>query len=147
MPQIATLARRADPSLNAQQLRAVQHLVAGDTVTRTADAAGVARETVHRWCREDWGFQAAVNAARRDLRDAVERRLVAVAEKAVRNVGEAVERGDLRASIAVLKGLGALGGTLPGIGSDDPQILAGEAARREQMATAARAVADLYAAL
>ena len=93
-------------------------------MVKSAEAAGVSRETVHRWKREDWTFQAAVNRARRDLQEAVERRLLVVAEKAMSNVADAVDEGNLSASLSVLKGLGVFNGVAPSLGSDDPDLLA-----------------------
>lgn len=92
-------------------------------------------------------FQAAVNGARRELQDAVNRRLLAVAERAMTNVAEAVEQGDLRASLSVLKGLGVFGGHPPSVGSDDPKVLAEDEALREQTAETARMYARLAAGL
>ena len=93
-------------------------------MVRAAEVGGVSRETVHRWNREDWTFQAAVNRSRRDLQEAVERRLLAGAEKAMSNVADAVDEGDLSASLSVLKGLGVLAGVAQRLGSDDPDVLA-----------------------
>ncbi len=133
--------------LTASQLAAVAQLAQGATVIRAAEAAGVCRETVHRWSRENLDFRAALNGARRELQDALNRRLLAVAERAMTNVAEAVEHGDLRASLSVLKGLGVFGGHLPNVGSDDPKVLAEEEAVTEQTAETARMYARLAAGL
>ena len=125
MPQNAT-------ELTPQQILAVAQLTIGATVVSAAQAAGVSRETVHRWSREDWTFQAAVNRARRDLQEAVKRRLLVVAEKAMSNVADAVDKGNLSASLSVLKGLGVFNGVAPRLGSDDPDVLAEEATLRER---------------
>ena len=50
-----------DAELSPSQLVAVEQLAVGATVIRAAEAAGVGRETVHRWSRENLAFQAAVN--------------------------------------------------------------------------------------
>ncbi|MGE3842880.1 MAG: helix-turn-helix domain-containing protein [Vicinamibacterales bacterium] len=136
-----------EAELSTPQLAAVAQLAQGATVTRAAEAAGVSRETVHRWSRENLDFQAAVNGVRRELQDAVNRRLLAVAERAMTNVAEAVEQGDLRASLSVLKGLGVFGGHLPSVGSDDPKVLAEDEALKEQTAETARMYARLAAGL
>ena len=119
--------------LSPQQVVAVEQLSIGATVTYAAEAAGVSRETVHRWSREDFAFKAAVNGARRDLQDAMERRLLAIAERAMANVAEAVENANLNVSVTLLKGLGVLAGTSPRPGSDDPQVLAEQARFAEEM--------------
>ncbi len=85
----------------------LEHLVTGSTVVRAAEVAGVDRTTVHRWLRLDHGFQAAYNAARRDLQREVEARLLNLADVALETVEAAVLGGDVRAALAVLKGLGA----------------------------------------
>ena len=51
--------------LNSKQLIVLEHLVAGATVTKAAEAGGVDRTTVHRWLREYCNFLAAYNAAQR----------------------------------------------------------------------------------
>jgi hypothetical protein len=139
MPQKITLTAELSP----QQLLAVEQLAIGATVTCAAEAAGVSRETVHRWSREDFTFQAALNRARRDLQDAIERRLLAVAERAMANVADAVEDGNLNVSLSLLKGLGVLGGTSPRPGSDDPQELAEQARFTEEMQRTSRLLAGL----
>ena len=113
--------------LTIPQTKALGALLAGGTVTRAAERAAVDRTTVHRWLREDWDFQAALNRGRSELQSAVEARLLLVAEQAAETVAHAVQGGDLRAAIAVLKGLGLLAGYPPEIGDDDPDRLREEA--------------------
>jgi transposase-like protein len=40
--------------VSCKQNIVIERLLAGDTVTSAAQAAGVARETVHRWKKSDW---------------------------------------------------------------------------------------------
>ena len=61
----------------------------------------------------DPAFKAALNGAKRDLREANEARLQALAEKAIATVEKALDIGDVRAALAVLKGLGMLRGFPP----------------------------------
>ena len=71
---IATMKRDETPqnatpeSLSPAQIAAVGAMLAGKTITDAAADAGVDRATVHRWGREDFAFQAAINAGRRELR-------------------------------------------------------------------------------
>ena len=126
MPQKNT----SDPNeelLKPQQLTALEALLAGGTVSEAAEAARVSRETLHRWKRDDWAFQAALNRAQRDLMQAIRGRLLAAAKTAASNVSSAVEDGDLKASLTLLKGLGALSGRIRAIGSDDPEVIEEEA--------------------
>ena len=95
----------AERDLTTAQTVAVVRLASGDTVTAAAEAAGVARESVHRWMGDDPVFLAALNTARTEVRDAAERRLLNVAGQASANLQRAVADGNLQASIAVLRGL------------------------------------------
>jgi hypothetical protein len=115
------------PSLPPQQIQALAGLLAGQTVTASAEAAGVDRTTVHRWLREDFGFQAALNRGRREIRDAVEARLLHAAEGAAEAVSDAIQTGDTRTALAVLRGLGLLDGQRANISGDDPHALRAEA--------------------
>ncbi len=74
MQQNATQ-KRQRLDLNDSQVNALAALVAGKNVTQAAEIAEVDRTTVHRWLREDWDFQAALNQERRDLMKAVEGKL------------------------------------------------------------------------
>ena len=131
--------------LGPQQLLALEQLATGATVIRAAEAARVSRETVHRWMREDWDFLAALNRARHDVQEAMQRRLLVMAEKAMTNVERAINGGNLNASLIVLKGLGVLGGGLPGIGSDDPSVLAESATLQDRIAEEERELLSLGA--
>jgi hypothetical protein len=94
-------------------------------VTSAAREAGVARETVHRGSH-DPAFQAALNETRADLRSAGRRRLLATAEEATTVVAEPVRQGDVKVALAVLRGLGHLGGSTPAVGLTDVSKLAEE---------------------
>jgi hypothetical protein len=51
-------------------------------VVTSASAAGVARETVHRWLKTAVVFRAELNRLKSDLQDAMERRLLALVRRA-----------------------------------------------------------------
>ena len=88
--------------------------------------------------REDWTFQAAVNRTRRELQESVERRLLAVAEKAVSNVENAVDEGNLNASLTVLRGVGVLSGVALTFASGDASELEAETTLQRKEAETAR---------
>jgi hypothetical protein len=83
LPHNATL----EP-LTPIQETAIASLLAGKTVTDAAADAGVDRATVHRWLREHFGFRAALNAGRRELRKSVQTRLERLAERGADLWGE-----------------------------------------------------------
>ena len=115
--------REERETLTPQQIAALERLLAGETVTATAEAVGIDRSTLHRWLREDYVFQARLNQAKRELADATRARLLRVADKAAEAVGNAVDQGNLNAALAVLKGLGALSGMAVTPGPEDPEVL------------------------
>lgn len=65
-------------------------------------------------------------------------RLLSVWSRAAENLAAAVEQGDLKASLAVLRGVGALEGRNPTIESDDPRELADNAEHTAAQARNAR---------
>jgi hypothetical protein len=126
MRQNATPAK--DP-LSPNQERALAALLAGKSVTEAAAVAEVDRTTLHRWLKEDFDFGAALNRGRKDLREAMHARLMVLAAKAAGCVEKALDNGDDKVALALLKGIGLLSGEPPKVGSDDPQRLAVEARR------------------
>lgn len=117
-----------ESGLSPQQLQALESLLRGETVTEAASRAGVDRTTVHRWQREDYRFMAAVNSGRREIAEAIQARLLGVALSASETVASAIESGDVRTALTVLKGMGVLSGELPRIGPEDPEEIRNDAA-------------------
>lgn len=119
-------------TLPLQQAQAVVGLLGGLSVTDAAKAAGVSRATVHRWLKDDFTFQAAVNQGQRELQEALQCRLLNLAEDAVSCVEKVLQAGDGKAALALLKGLGFLKCRSLPIGSSDPKEL--EARHKEEIA-------------
>jgi hypothetical protein len=131
--------------LKPAQLRVIERLAAGASISDAAEAGGVRRETVHRWLRQDIEFRAKCNALRAEMLEATELNLLAVAESATATLLAAVQKGNVPAAVAVLRGLGMLAGDRPRIGSADPAELAENEKlaeiEREQAATLRRLIA------
>jgi hypothetical protein len=123
----AVPARVPRSGLSPAQEAALAALVAGQSVTATAAAVGVARCTVHAWLRDDYAFKAAYNRGRKDLHAIFHARLMSLAAKAAGCVERALDAGDARAALALLRGLGLLTGAPAAVGSDDPQVLEDQA--------------------
>jgi hypothetical protein len=100
-----------------------------NTITSAAKAAGVARETVHRWMKEDWNFQSELNKRMKEIQEATTARLLSLSLSASVVVEKAIKKGDVKASIAILTGVGVLTGELPHIGISDPDALREDAGR------------------
>jgi len=122
MSQNVTRRRNRD-SISASQTLALERLLEGETVTAAAESAGVSRETVHRWIKSNWQFQARLNQAMQELQGAIMSRLLSAALRSSEVVSEAIDRGNLKAALAVLKGVGALRGVTLKVGITDPKVL------------------------
>ncbi|NMC31568.1 MAG: helix-turn-helix domain-containing protein [Veillonellaceae bacterium] len=94
----------------AQKQQALQRLLEGNSVTKTAEAVGIDRSTLHRWLREP-RFIAERNRLAKEARDACQERLRHLATQAVEVVAQAVEAGNLKAALNIIKivGLGNVG--------------------------------------
>lgn len=113
--------------LSLEQENAIDLLVTGQTDGEVAAAIGVNRGTVWEWCHEHPVFQAELNRWRLDLFAAPQQRLRALAARAVENVAAAVQAGDLKASIEVLKAVGLYGVVAPAEPTDPQALLQAKA--------------------
>jgi hypothetical protein len=107
---------RKTTELNPKQLKARDALITGRTITEAASDAGVHRSTVHRML-DDAEFVASLNARRSELRPAADSRLDHLQAKALDALEAALDDGNARIALALLKGVGLLDGEKPYIGS------------------------------
>ncbi len=129
--------------MSTAQLQVLQDLLTGASVTAAAKSGQVSRETVHRWLREDFTFRAVYNKGRREILEEIQDTLLATARQAADTVAKAVADGDVKAALAVLKGVGGLPGKAPHIGPGDPARLeqeVGIAAKEEESMLALRSL-------
>lgn len=89
--------------LTPQQEAAVDLLATGQTVTDTAAAVGVSRQTVSGWLNQDFAFQATLNLRQHELWAGLSARLRTMLPKALATLEAALDGGDMRAALAVLK--------------------------------------------
>ena len=129
-------------ALDARQLRALESLLGGSTATEAALAAGVDRRTLFRWQRTDSEFQAALNRGRREIRDAAELRLERLATSAVAALEKALEEGDARSALAVLRGLGLMSSSVR-IVPDEADVIEWQARINESERKKAAFLAEL----
>lgn len=94
--------------LPARQQAALEELLKGASIVESARAAGVTRWTVHAWLKQDTAFQAAYNRWREQMDAGCQTRLLALTDKAADAVQKALEAGDAKLGLALLKGLGLL---------------------------------------
>jgi hypothetical protein len=115
----------ASSRLDLEQQNALESLMGGKSVSETARVVGVSRSTVFRWLKDNLEFQAAYNEWRESLKESCRSRLLAMADKAADTVEKAVEGGDAKSALALLKGIGLVG-DVP-VRSSDPEVLRREA--------------------
>jgi len=129
--------------LSTEQATAMASLLAGASVSEAAADSGISRSTLYRWMRSDHLFRARMNRGRRELQDALDARLLAIAERAVEAVSQAIEGGDVRTAVSLLRGLGVLDGQRTRIGPEDADVLREEeelSAREEESSRRLRSV-------
>ena len=100
-------------NLSIEQLNAIDILVNGKTDQETAQSVGVARETVTRWQNNNPYFAAELNKQRRSIWAASHDRLRSLAGKAVDTLEAALDAGDSRTAVEVMKAIGLYGQVKP----------------------------------
>ena len=93
------------PPNEARRERALQLLLAGTAVYETARTIGVAVRTVQRW-RTNPHFQAEFNRRRLELHESAQTRLHGMTHKAIDVLAKAINDGNLKAAIELLKIVG-----------------------------------------
>jgi hypothetical protein len=97
-----------DPPLSKRQQQALELLQGGNTVTFAANLTGVTRATIHRWLKHDPAFMAAYQQSQEEHHRDTRARLLALARKAASAVEMALEKGDAKTGMQLLKTLGIL---------------------------------------
>jgi hypothetical protein len=115
-------------ALNERQLRAVDLLAAGRPVGEVAAELDVDRTTLWRW-RQEPLFAAALNGRRLEVWQTSNDRLRALLFRAAEVLEQALDAGDIRVALTLVK----LGGAseLGRIGSTDAEEIAGEQRQRQ----------------
>ena len=122
--------------LSIEQANAIEHLLQGQSDRVTANAAGVARQTVWEWRNHDPLFIAELNRQRIELWAEARERLKSLANRALDVVEVHLGSGDPKASLAaakyILQGTRLLGETdLPKGGPTTPEDVIMKDLRRE----------------
>ena len=95
------MAKRREPEeqkeLTAIQEQAVMMLAGGATVTATAEALNISRQTVSTWANQDAAFMAVLNLTRAEALDAGADRVRGLVAKALDAVEAAFEAEDMTA--------------------------------------------------
>jgi Skp family chaperone for outer membrane proteins len=89
--------------LSSKQLMAIDMILMGSNDREVAESIGVGRNTVNKWKNHDEDFQAELNERRRELNEATQNRIRSLTQKALDAIEYALERGDARIALEVLK--------------------------------------------
>lgn len=115
-------ARRVVP-LTEQQTQAAALVAEGIALDDVAATIGEHTATVSEWREDNPAFIAEVNRRRREAWATAQDRLRALVPQALDALAEAVEAGDLKASVEVLKAAGVYGKTSAPGGETDPELV------------------------
>ena len=94
--------------LSLPQETALAALREGSTFVGAAKTAGVGRATLYRWVQGNPHFRAAYNLWQREVAESARARLLKMTDKAVEVVQEALERGDEKVAVNILRATGVL---------------------------------------
>jgi len=120
-----------DWALTVEQATAVDLLASGKTISETAVAMDVSRQTVSEWCKSYPGVQAELNARRQELWTGTTDRLRSLLPKALEVLAEELKgENRLHAAVHVLKACRLYGAELS-TGSTDAEEI--EVAERERI--------------
>lgn len=110
--------------LSAHQLAALHAITSGKNLSDAAQTAGISRRTIYNWLATDPHFRAAYNAWKKELMEFGRGRLVKMTETAIDAVRIALEKGDARLAMTLLKNIGMLAPETPG--RTDPELVKAE---------------------
>jgi transposase-like protein len=102
------LARMDLDELSGEQRTAMELLLGGKSLAETARTVGVSRNAVYRWLKNDAAFRAAYNQWHEAMKESCRSRLKMMLDKATSAVEKALEAGDAKAAMALLKGMGMI---------------------------------------
>lgn len=97
-------------TLNPRQIRAIEALLDGQTITEAAETAGVARQTLTRWLRQPV-FKQALNEAMTEALNDLSCRLVGLGDSAANSLQKVLKSAtardadQIRAAAVVLRGM------------------------------------------
>jgi transposase-like protein len=94
------------PVLASGQSSVLDYLRLGKSVAETARTSGVGRTTIYRWLKSDPAFQAAYNQWQEGMEESARSRLSTLTDKAVDALEKALEGGDARTAMQLLKNMG-----------------------------------------
>jgi len=102
------IVRLPEQNLPAAKQTALQHLLQGRSLKDTAQSTGVDRRTIYRWLKKDPAFRAVYNQWHDEMKESCRSRLLALGDKAADALEKALDGGDAKSALQLLKGIGLL---------------------------------------
>jgi len=109
--------------LSEKQLMAIDLILSGKVDREVAEAVGVSRSTISDWRNGNYLFQAELNKRRREIQEAGRERLRRIRNKALDTVEKAIEEGDVKTALEILRLTGIEKEDLKAVGPEDPEVL------------------------
>ena len=100
--------RAAVEPLGMEKRSALEQLVGGKSVAESAQLAGVSRATLYRWLKNDPEFRAAYNQWHDEMEESCRSKLLMLTDLATGALRSALEKGDAKAAVQLLKGMGLI---------------------------------------
>jgi hypothetical protein len=126
MPNITQM--HPSEHLTMQHLNVIDLLAAGMGVVKAADAIGISRHTVTRWKNSNPYFIAELNARRKELWSEAHERLRGMVTKSLDIMEAALDSGDSKIAVEVLKAVNIYGGVSSPRGSTNVDAVMAEMA-------------------
>jgi AcrR family transcriptional regulator len=98
-------------NLPPDQRAVLELLLQGRSVSESAQSAGVGRRTVYNWFKKDPAFAALYNQWHEEMKETCRSRLLVLSGKATIALEKALEAGDAKSALQLLKGIGLLAPT------------------------------------
>jgi hypothetical protein len=108
--------------LSPEQENVIDLLILGKPDREVAEVVGVTRETIWKWRNVHLVFIAELNRRRKELWLEAHERIGALMGKAIEVLEQAVQGGDVRAAVEVLKAVKLYGQISPPSGPQDPEL-------------------------
>lgn len=133
-PPDASITLPPDTSaLSPDQMRGIELLLAGKTVTDVANILGKDRKTIYRW-RQNPYFSAELNRMQGELLEGTRSRLRGLAGKAIDVIDRHLDEGSLKAAVELMKAISFYGQVPMPNTQTDPELIVKQQA--ESMAAA-----------
>ncbi len=101
-------------ALTDHQRAALVAIASGQSFSEAARSAGISRQTIYNWRQSSPPFVAALNAWQSATRASAHNRLIGLSDLAVDAVSGAIQKGDVRVAMDLLRTLGILAPSQPG---------------------------------